>query len=569
MIRSTSPTLATARHKVQGYLDRVTADDAVVGEFERMAVDRYLDDLEHGPERGLRFDEQAAARAVNFFSLLELTTGEYAGKPFELADWQAFIVWNLFGWKIGGVRRFREAFISVARGNGKSPFAAGLVLYLFAFDDPKEPRAECYTVATKQDQAKIVFDEAKRIVERKPQLRQHVKISKLALTLKDYSTLRPLGSDSKNTDGLVIHGIVRDELHAWRSQHRGLYEKIDTAMGKRRQPLSITITTAGDEESELWEDQWRFAKSVVERSVNADSFFAYSAEIDEDDDPLDENVWQKANPMLSDGVVKVQHLRDMASKAKDRPDVLAQFKRYHCNRMSTSTARFITSEMWDHGAQELPDLAGKEGYGGFDWGWADDLAGFGWVFRVGEKDIEGDWRPVYAMLIDAFIPAGTKKRDLSRDPWKTWINTGVLTVTDSEHVDPYAIFKHIEKRCQEYVIRNIAFDRFNCDPLATRVINELGIEMYAFGQTPLSYHAPTMEFRNALSEGRLIHGGNPLGKWCALNLVKRESADGMYVMPSKKRSVDKIDPIVAGIMALAGSMYHQTSVYEEYGGLAL
>jgi phage terminase large subunit-like protein len=568
MIRASTRSAVSIRRQVARYVKQTLAEGAVVGKLERLAVIRYRDDLANANERGLRFDETAATRAVNFFPLLRLSTGEYAGQPFELADFQVFIVWNLFGWYRGSVRRFRDAFISLGRGNGKSPFAAALILYLWGFDYPKEPRAECYTVATKRDQAKIVFDESKRMVEAQPSLRSHVKNHLMALSLGDGSTLRPLGSDSKNTDGLVIHGIVLDELHAWREQHRGLYEKIETAMGKRRQPLSITITTAGSDESVLWEEQYTFAKSVLEGATPADSHFAFSCEIDDDDDPLDEAVWPKANPLLKSGVVKIQHLRDMADKAASRPDMREEFRRYHCNRRCWSTAKFITPELWETGNKPLPELNGMECYGGFDWGWADDLAGFGWVFRVGESEVDSAWRPVYAMVVDAFLPAGGK-RDLSRDPWKTWIDNSAVTVTDSEHVDPYAIFKNVERRASEWHIHKIGFDRFNCDPLATRVIHELGIEMVQFPQSYAAFHAPTIEFRNALSEGRLIHGGDPLAGWCAQNMVKRDSPDGQYAKPSKQRSADKIDPIVAVIMALGEAMYAQHSVYESSGNLAL
>ena len=568
MIKSVSPTVAGVRRRVNDYVNRVLSGKSVVGKMEKLAVERYVRDQETCAERGLRFDEKAATRAVNFFPLLKLTTGEYYGKPFDLADFQVFIVWNLCGWMRGDVRRFRNAFVSLARGNGKSPFAAGLILYLWGFDSPKEPRAECYTVATKRDQARIVFDEAKRMVEAIPALQPRVKNYIMGLALDDGSSLKPIGSDSKNVDGLVIHGIVLDELHEWQSHHRGLYEKIETAMGKRRQPMLLAITTAGSDESELWEEQYSYARHVLEGATDADSSFVFSCEIDDDDDPLDESVWCKANPLLASGVVKIQHLRDMAAKAATRPDMREEFRRYHCNRRAWSTAKFITPEMWEMGNKPLPDLAGAECYGGFDWGWADDLAGFGWVFLIGQEEVEDTWRPVYAMVIDAFIAKGSK-RELDRDPWRTWIDKGLLTVTDSEHVDPYAIYKNVEKRSKDWYIHKIGFDRFNCDPLATRVIHELGIEMEQFPQSYAAFHAPTIEFRNALEEGRLIHGGNDLAGWCAMNMVKRDSPDGMYTKPSKKRSADKIDPLVAVIMALGEAMYGRQGAYEQAGSLAL
>lgn len=544
---------------------KITAGKAVIA-----AVQRYRSDLETAGDRGWIFDTQIANDTLDGWPLLfQHTTGEYAGTPFIPYPFQAFLLWNVFGWrsKETGFRRFRDVFFSVARGNGKSPFGASILLNLFAADIPIESRSECYCVATMRDQAKIVFGECARFVERNKALQPLISVYKHELKIhSDDSILRPLASDSKNLDGLVIHGVIRDELHAWRPQHREMLEKLDTAMGKRRQPLAVTITTAGNDESEIWDEAYQFSSAVATQALEADTHFSLIYEIDEDDNPLDPAVWAKANPMLEFGVVKQGYLDSAAKKAQNAPEGLLSFKRYHGNRYVSSATKVISREAWALGNEPLPPLDGQRCYIGFDWGWRDDLAALARVFPLDEVKVGDQYRRRYAIECDAWVPRECK-RDLQREPWASWIRSGLLRVTEGDTTDVDAIYEHTHRLTKRYEIGSVAFDPNNAREFSTRCANDWGLQTFPFLQAAKKYNEPLREFLAALREGRIIHGGNQLLGWCAQNLTVKEDEAG-YWMPSKRRSRDKIDPIVAVLMALSECMFADRpsrSVYEDRG----
>ena len=575
MIRST-----TNAEKVTDYVEAILTGRQVAGKLERAACERYQSDLIGLDELGLRFDQELGGMACDFFPLLLHTTGEYNGQAFELAPFQRFIVWNLFGFRRvdNNLRRFRRAFISMARGNGKSPFAAALLLMLFGFDHPHEPRAACYTVATKRDQARIVFDEIKRFVERQPELRQLVKILRSNMTIPSTgSTLEPLGSDSKTKDGLIPHGIALDELHAWSHYHDELWDKLATAMGKRRQPLLITITTAGNERSTVWRHQYDAAVDVVSPAcpTKAEDEFVYIAEIDEGDDPLDEAVWGKANPLLDLGVVKLDYLRRAAAKAKNSAVELSSFTRYHCNRQVTSVDKIIPADLWANGSGQLPDLVGRECHAGFDWGWRDDLAALVLVFPLDyttvevqpDEESEGDepfqeQRRRYAVLARAWCPEAAP-RDLLAEPWASWIRDGWLTITPGNSTDTASIYSQLKADSDTYGIKTIALDSNNCREFGSRINTLFGIEPFWFGQTTKKFNEPTHELVNALKENRLLHGDNNLLTWSASNLVV-EMDSREYIRPAKKQARDKIDPMVALIMAISECQFAEQAPPNPY-----
>jgi len=294
------------KQKVEHYIAGVLDGSIVSGRRVKLAVKRHVEDLKHAHERGWYFDEGVATRACLFFpQVLRHSIGEYAGEPFDLAPWQAFCTWTLFGWLNAQtkLRRFLRAYLSVARKNGKTTWAAGLGIKSLYFEEPDEPAAQVYCAATKEDQAKILFHEARRMVEQCSWLKQVSSIRKSPNVIS-YSEgfFKPLGSDSTGTDGLNPSCVLLDELHAWREFHRPLREKLSTGGGARRQPLEIVITTAGDADSQLWIETDEYAERCVEAvdqgQVFDDRLFAYVCSIDKEDSPFDESCWPKANPNL-------------------------------------------------------------------------------------------------------------------------------------------------------------------------------------------------------------------------------------------------------------------------------
>lgn len=280
-----------AKHPVIEYIHGVLDGSIPAGMLIRLAVERHQRDLETGSERGLHFDRQAAQHVIDFFGFLKHSKGEWAGKPFVLEPWQQFAIWVLFGWKrADGLRRFRTAYIEVPRKNGKSTLAAGIALYLLVADG--ESGAEIYSAATKRDQAKITWSEAVRMVQKSPALSRMVRHWRSSDNLSVEATaskFQPLGADADNMDGLNVHGVIIDELHAHKT--RQVVEVLETATAARRQPLVFEITTAGSDQASICFEHHEYSQSVLETTVEDDTWFAFIACLDKDDDWIDPAVW--------------------------------------------------------------------------------------------------------------------------------------------------------------------------------------------------------------------------------------------------------------------------------------
>jgi phage terminase large subunit-like protein len=548
---------------IRAYVDGVLSGKITAGRLVIAAVERYECDRYAAGARGYTHSAQHANYAINFIELLQHSTGEFAGKPFLLSPWQKFIIWNLFGWlNEAKERRFRWAFISVGRGNGKSPFAAAIANLLTFADRPLEPRAQTYLYATKEKQAKdIVFAEIRNQIRRSPALSRKVKINSRRIHAPDESHIEPCGSDSTTNDGLIPHGAIIDELHEWKSWHRGLFDTIETGMHKRRSAMAIQITTAGTDESELWAEQHDYSTKVVNGVVSADEHFSFIAQVDADDDILDESCWPKANPNL--GVsVKIERLRPLAEKALHLPTAAQAFRRYHANYQTVSFYKLIPPAVWNNCAGRLPpedELNQVGAFLGFDWGWRDDLAAMAIVWPL---ESDPDKPPHYAIDCTVWIPEECN-RNLQLEPWRSWIESGLIQVTSGNTTDIEACYAHLDDLLDRYQIAAMAADPHNCIEFLQRCLRHYGLPVYEFAQNCTRYNEPTRYFVTALLEGRIRHGGHKLLGWAADNITVREDSRG-YIMPNKMKSTDKIDPIVATIMAIGAATRDELPSYDYY-----
>jgi len=513
------------------------------------------------------FDEQAAGVTVNFFErLLVHSKGEWAGQPFLLQEWQRDdVIRPIFGWKrADGTRRYRTAYIEVARKNGKSTLAAGIALYLLFADG--EPGAEVYSAAADRDQASIVFDEAKRMVEATHHLSKLAEVFKRAVIVPStHSAYRVLSADAYTKHGLNAHGVVFDELHA--QPNRELWDVLTTSTGARRQPLTVAITTAGfDRQSICWE-QHEYARQVLEGVIEDPSFFGYIAAADQDDDWLDEAVWQKANPSL--GVtVKWDYLRNEARKAELTPAYQNTFRRLHLDQWTQQETRWLPLEKWDAcGAPFDPKLMeGARCYGGLDLASSSDIASFVLCFpsEAGEEE-RYVWLPFF------WIPEENMVDRVRRDrvPYDAWVRDGLITATEGNVIDYAYIIRDVEALGERFNIQEIAFDRWGAFQVS-QALEGAGFTMVGFGQGFASMANPTKELLRLVLDGKLIHGGHKVLRWMADNMVVSSDAAG-NVKPNKAKSREKIDGIVAGIMGLDRAMRHLQagSVYDERGLLSL
>lgn len=544
------------RDIVTSYCADVQDGSVVACDMVKAAVARYFGDLakQQTPDFPYRLDQQKAERACQFFPLLlRHSIGEFVGHPFHLSPWQAFINWNLFGWvREDGTRRFRRAFISVARKNGKSSYCAGLSLLLTAADG--EAGAEVYIGATKLDQARIIHREANRMLRQSPYLGKHASITKDNVAFESINSyLRPLGSD-KPYDGLNPHGVFFDELHAWQEYHRDFYATMTTGSAARTQPMQVMITTAGNDRSRIYNEELAYTRGVIKGDWRDDSTFGIIFELDEADDSFEEANWEKANPNIGISV-KADYLREQGTKAKNKPQAKSDFVRYHCNRSTSSIEGSIDAAVWDGMSGELSDWSQADAIAaGVDLGGKDDLAAYGLVarFRIGEKEDErGEARPVYRyeMRSRAFISEETR-RDLSQQPWAHWIYGGQLS--RCRYVVA-SLRDSLLDECEQLGISMVAFDPYNASQLGDE-LDAAGLTAVKMPQAHHHFNEVLLEYQNAAAEGRLRpFVGDQVLRWCALNMaVNRNSKN--QVMPDKKHSKEKIDAMVASLMAMRAVM---------------
>jgi len=532
------------------WADDVLSGDAVVGRLVRLAVERHEYDLETGIDRGIFFDEGAARRAVEWYQFCHHYEGEHAGEVLELEPWQQWITWVSYGWKWikDGTRRFRERLIEVGRGNGKSTWMSGDGNYHFIGEN--EPGAQVYAAATKREQAAIVWGCAARMVEQSPELSKIVKVhdsvNHRIMVFKDNNArFVPLSADSRKMDGLNPQSVIVDEFHE--HANRKLYDKLKTAMGKRRQPMLTLITTAGEEAGEtIYEEIHEYGIDVLEGWRNDDfmddRFFAFIACIDDDDDPFDEAVWPKANPNL--GVsVSIDHLREMANRARKMPSELPTFLRMHCNRRATSAARAINIEDWDACREDIDwkEFRGRSCIGAVDLSSTTDLTALTLYFPH---------NGLHYYRFFAWLPEEQLREACDRDrvPYDLWVRQGWLGLTPGNQIDEEVIANKVIELTGEYNVLEWTHDPWHAVQLANVLERKAGIQIVKFLQDLKSFGEPTMYFLDELAVHKMRHDGNPVARWCAGNAVTKEDAQGDKRF-HKKMSRKRIDPIVAAAMA--------------------
>lgn len=554
------------------YVDDVLSGRQVACKWVRLACERHRRDLENGTEYGLCFDETTAKTAIAFFRLLKHSKGEWAGRPLVLEPWEQFVVWSLFGWKReDGTRRFRTSYLEVARKNGKTTLAAGVGLYLMLADG--EPGAEVYSVATKRDQARISHSEATRMAKSSPQLRRMVTIFKDNIHILDTaSKFEPLGADSDTMDGLNVHGAIVDEVHAHKT--RDTWDVIETATGARRQPLMFAITTAGYDRQSLCFQQHEYTEKVLEGVIQDDSWFGAIYALDQvkdangnlvDEDWNDESLWVKANPNL--GVSKKRDdMQRKAARAREMPAALNAFLRLELDIWTQAETKWINLEHWRQCGQavDAEGLRGRTCYAGLDLSSNVDISALVLVFPPQTDEdayqiISRFWIPEEAMVERA-------RRD--RVPYPAWVRQGFIKATPGSVIDYDFIQAEIDELAQAYDITEIAFDRWGATKIQTDLMEKGGEDwLVQFGQGYVSMSPPMKELERLILEHKLAHGNNPVLSWMSSNLVVRQDPAG-NLKPDKEHSTEKIDGMVALIMALDRALRHEEpkkSVYESRG----
>ena len=507
------------------------------------------------------FDEEAADRAARFFPrFLSHSKGEHAGQPFELLDWQDDIIRNVFGWmRPDGFRRYRRVYIEVPRKNGKSQLAAGVALYL-TFSDG-EAGAEVYSAAADRFQAAIVFKAGADMREASSDLSERsAAFTKSIVVEGTKSSYQVLSSDVKTKHGLNAHGIIFDELHT--QPNRELWDVLTTSVGARRQPLIFAITTAGHDKTSICYEQHEYALRVLEGTLVDPAFYAVIFAADSEADWREESVWVAANPSIGE-TLKWDYVRAECKRAMETPGYVNTFRRLQLNQWTESYSRWLDIEAWNESGEIIDpaELEGEICWGGLDLSTTTDLSALVLFFP---RDTG------YAVLCWFWIPEETVDARSRQDgvPYDVWVREGWITATEGNVIDYDFIEEKIKELSSIYQIQEIGFDPWNATSLANHLLDD-GAQMVQVRQGYKTMSEPSKELARLVLARELHHQSNPVLRWCAANcVIETDPVDN--IKPTKKRSPERIDGIVAAIIALSRAMGGEgASVYAERGLLSL
>lgn len=544
-------------------------------------------------------DHDAAAKAVNWFNEhLKHVEGSAQGQPFILRKWQAAIVGNIFGWKRKDakgriIRRYRKCLIYVPRGNGKTPLAAGIVLY--GFYEDHEPGSQCYLAAGQAEQAGYLFRNARGFVEQDDELSAKTTIyggdQHRSLVLNDdrLSFCKVIPADAAGQHGGIPHIIAIDELHVQESSD--LLRVFETGMAKmvRAQPLLVMITTADYDRPSICNETFDFACNVRDNGGHKDrpgyapTFLPVLYATGDDADWRDEEVWSACNPNI-DVSVSRESLREMCKHVQENPGGENEFRRLHCNQRTKQEMRLISMARWDElgdSSLKLEDFEGKPCWGGLDLSSKEDLTSLALVFDDGTDGV--------AVFTFSWCPAD-KVRDRAKRkmvPYDVWAREGFIEASDGNQIDYSRVREKILELENRFEIQHLCVDPSNAREtvILLRDTHGFGDRISEIGQTFNNLSSPTKDLIFRVKHGTLRHDNNPVLRWSMSNLAGHyrgvipsgqslmDCLDKLPVMPSKQSSADKIDPSAAIVNALAAKgsnpVINKGSVYETRGLLIL
>ena len=524
------------------YIDDVLSGKIPTCKKVRQAVQRHVNDIKKS-EEGISpfyFDHKKAQQAILFFHQLVHTKGKLAGQKLKTEPWQQFIIAEIYGWRRrdNHKRRFRRAYIQVARKNGKSFLASGVALY----DLLTEPGAEVVSAATKKDQAKIVFDDAKKTVQYSPDLKKYIKPLAHSLTCGDGS-MKPLASDSNTLDGLNPSCAIIDEYHAHKTDE--LLAVIETGMRARSQPLMFIITTAGNDKNVPCYEEYEKVGKLLSgaKGYENEEYFCIVYELEKGDDWKNENNWYKANPNL--GVsVEIDSMRFAFKNALQKTTDEAAFRTKNLNEWLNVAEVWINDRQWNKCLKRFSEkkLDGLRCWGGIDLSKRLDFTVLTWYFELntGKR---------YAKHY-FFIPEGQIDAKMRQDSYliRQWIKQGYIIATPGETQDFNYMLNIIREDSKKYDIQEIAYDR----NLAEYLIQDLEAEFTCveFSQSITGMSEPSKAWEQAITEGKIIDN-NPVMAWMVSCATVKPDVNGNIkpIKPDVNKTSKRIDGVITSIMA--------------------
>jgi phage terminase large subunit-like protein len=508
------------------------------------------------------YDEKAAQRFLAFVEkACTHVKGPLAKKPFLLEDWQKDYFSKLLGWKQDdGRRQYRESFLFLPRKNGKSNMIAALGLYMLFVD--KEAGAEIYVAAGDRAQANAVFSVMKQMVLNQPLLENKCKIYRDSIVLNNTNSfIKAISADSETKHGLNASCIIVDELHT--QPNLELYEVLQSSTGARAQPLTVGISTAGNDRGHLCRNLYEYSKKVMSGSVQDKAFLPVIYEAPHDADIFDIETVKLANPNYGISIFP-DYIEREWTKAKASPSDEIKFRTLHLNQWLTNTEGWISDTDWmqSTGSFNEAELLGATCYAGLDLAATADITAFTMVFPWHD----GTTRVLCKMWVNE--EQVNARRGRTGASYDAFVASGHLTVTEGNVTDYEVVEKDILELCERYNVKGIAYDRWNSTALVTNLVDK-GVPMSAIGQGFASMSQPTKEVEIMIKAGTLHHNGNPVLRWMAGN-AQAKYDDAYNIKLVKNKSSDKIDGVIALIMAIAEKMSNERedtgpSYYEEHG----
>lgn len=487
------------------------------------------------------FDESEPKRIKRFFAeYLRHSKGTHANEPFILLDWQYEIIKELFGTFSNEtkLRRYRNGLILIPRKNGKSTLVAGLCLYSLIFG---EESGEIVACANSRDQAKIIFNIACDFVSKSSVLAKRLKVYKNAIyNPKTRSIFKVISREANTALGMNCTLVIFDELLA--APDDSLYNSLVTSMGARKEPLMLSISTAGFSKASFLYQLVEHGERINSGAIMDDTFFARIYGLKDDEDWTKEEVWYKCNPSLGH-TISIEFFRTEFNRAKEFPRFELAFKTLYLNAWIDADKSWLGDTQWMNCGEDvkITDFKGEYCYAGLDLSSTTDLTALSLCFYKNDK---------YYLFVYPFCPADNIKLRSKRDkvPYEMWSNEGYLTATPGNCVDYDYVLETLKKLSDDYNIVSVSIDRWNSSYLSTKLMDS-GFNVIAFGQGFASLSPACKGFETLTLSNRIVHDKNPVLRWAMGNVILKMDAAG-NIKVDKAKSRERIDPVVASLMAV-------------------
>lgn len=536
------------------YLEAIKAGKCIVGKRIRRQYERLVDDI-NNPKDGYIFDQKKAERPIQFIErFCKHSKGEWAGQPLRLELFQKAFISALFGFVDAstGYRKYRETLFYVSRKNGKSVMLSGLALYMLIAD--QEAGAEVYSVASKKDQAKIIYDETYNMVRQSQDLLEVVKKRKSDLYFSlTFSKFQPLGKNSDTLDGLNSHLVIIDELHSIKD--RNLYEVMKQSQSARRQPLLVMITTAGTIRECIFDDMYKYACSVCDGTIEDPTFLPIMYELDSKDEWLDPMKWEKANPGLNT-IKKLDDLISKVERAKQSPRDLTGVLVKDFNVIQTVGSTWLTFE--DANNTETFNLEDFRGYyciGGADLSRTGDLTAATLLFM--DKQEKRYVTQMYFLPKENFL----QRVHDEKIPYDKWLEAGLLRLCEGNSINYSDVTAWFLEMVEKYEVTPawIYYDPYSAAYWVQEMESQ-GFRMVKCHQGVKTLSLPMQQLGADLAAKKINYNANPLLLWCITNTGIKTDVNG-NIQPIKATSPKyRIDGLASLLDAYVGLLDH----YKEY-----